>query len=118
MEVENPALFKALKMTSYVLYHISIKLQLNIETEILPTAGYSIEKVSIPQVSKPVTVIDCSGLGRHRDNWRVFYPDCEGVIFVIDATDAKRLSVVKNVIHEFLEDPCNFFCNSVNPLSD
>jgi len=82
---------------------------MSIETEILPTAGYSIEKVSIPHVSKPITVFDCSGLGRHRDNWSVFYSDCEGVIFVIDATDAKRLSLVKNAIHEFLEDPCKIF---------
>jgi len=51
-------------------------------------------------------VIDCSGLGRHRDNWRIFYPECDGVIFVIDAADSKRLSIVQKCIRDFLEDPC------------
>jgi len=79
--------------------------QMNIDHDILPTAGYSIQRISIPQVTRPITVIDCSGLGRHRDNWSIFYPECDGVIFVVDATDSKRLSIVQKCIREFLEDP-------------
>ena len=47
---------------------------------------------------------DCSGQGRHRENWKMFYSEVDVVVMVIDASDADRLSVVKEHIEDIILD--------------
>jgi GTPase SAR1 family protein len=54
---------------------------------ITPTVGYSVELASIPPCQKPVAVYDCSGNGRHRDQWEVFFEYADAIAFVVDSTD-------------------------------
>lgn len=73
----------------------------------MPTSLYSIEMISIPQLTKPILVFDLSGQGRHRESWRTFYPDADAIVYVIDSTDTKRLEILKKSIEDFLGDPGN-----------
>jgi len=46
-----------------------------------------------------------SGQGRYREQWQYFYPDVDGIFFVIDSTDKDRLNVVAEVLHEMAKHP-------------
>mgnify|MGYP001082844807 CR=1 FL=1 len=48
---------------------------------------------------------DISGQGRYREQWQYFYPDVDGIFFVIDSTDKDRLNVVAEVLHEMAKHP-------------
>ena len=69
------------------------------------TPYINIEKVHIPSDDKPCVVYDLSGQGRYRDNWSFFYPDVDGIMFVIDASDQDRLNIVKDVLDEMTKHP-------------
>jgi GTPase SAR1 family protein len=56
-------------------------------------------------LTKPILIYDCSGQARHRINWRLFYPEVDAVIFVIDCIDTPRFYNVGELIHEVLADP-------------
>jgi len=58
----------------------------------------------LPQIPKEVLVYDCSGQGRHRENWKIFYPKIDALIFVIDATDDKRLYIAKELLDNTAND--------------
>ena len=46
-----------------------------------------------------------SGQGRYRDSWSFFYPDVDGIIFMVDATDKERLHIVKEVLASMATHP-------------
>ena len=48
---------------------------------------------------------DISGQGRYREQWQYFYPDVDGIFFVIDSTDKDRLSIAAEVLHEMAKHP-------------
>ena len=50
-------------------------------------------------------VYDLSGQGRYRDNWSFFYPDVDGIMFVVDSTDKERLPIVVEVLEEMARHP-------------
>ena len=62
------------------------------------TPYINIEKVFLPESSMPCIVYDMSGQGRYRDNWQFFYPDVDGIIFVVDASDHDRIPIVAEVL--------------------
>jgi signal recognition particle receptor subunit beta len=72
--------------------------------EVLPTLGFAIESITSPSGRK-VLVYDCAGGYRYRSMWDYFVSECDGVIYVIDAADRDRLSLVKTNIDEFLRHP-------------
>ena len=53
---------------------------------------------SIPK--GPILIYDCSGQGRHRDNWKIFYSYADCVFFVIDATDEARIPIAGKYLKE------------------
>ena len=75
------------------------------ECEITPTIGFQMEIVNPQNLDKPVLIYDCSGQARHRINWRIFYPEVQCVIFVIDSTDKNRMYNVDKLIKELLLEP-------------
>ena len=53
----------------------------------------------------PCVVYDISGQGRYRDNWSFFYPDVDGILFVVDCADKDRLPLVVEVLEEMARHP-------------
>lgn len=48
-------------------------------------------------------LIEISGHIRYRDYWKTFFPQVEGIVFVIDGTDTPRLPVVKELISKMFD---------------
>ena len=69
------------------------------------TPYINIEKVTLPFNNQPCVVFDMSGQGRYRENWSFFYPDVDGVFFVVDTADRDRLSIVQEVLMEMAKHP-------------
>lgn len=46
-----------------------------------------------------------SGQAKYRSLWERYYADCQGVIFVIDSSDAMRMAVAANELQLMLEHP-------------
>ena len=45
-----------------------------------------------------------SGQGKYRNLWKHYYPDTDGIIYVIDSSDKDRICVVKDELSVMLED--------------
>ena len=43
--------------------------------------------------------------GRYRESWSFFYPDVDGIFFVVDASDLERLSVAQEILQEIVRHP-------------
>ena len=72
---------------------------------VMTTAFINVEKITLPLSNETCIVYDMSGQGRYREQWQYFYPDIDGIFFVIDATDKERLSVAAEVLHEMARHP-------------
>ena len=68
---------------------------------IQPTIGLGKCTFSSHQTSW--TVWDMSGQGRYRDLWSYYYPHVHGIIWVVDATDVKRIGVVRDEFMKTLQ---------------
>lgn len=90
------------------------------QAELISTTSFmSVEKVTLPfsqqqclvydmsgQVSNHSFELDCIGYllvllcrqGRYREAWSFFYPEVDGIFFVVDAGDFERLSVAQEVL--------------------
>ena len=72
--------------------------------EIVPTMGFAIEHLNTGRGTRTV-VYDCSGQARYRKMWDHFMNEADGFIYVIDASDKIRLSIVKDVIQDLVAHP-------------
>ena len=82
------------------------QLNQNMGTEIYFSTPYiNIEKIKLPECSMECVVYDISGQGRYRENWCFFYPDVDGIFFVVDTTDRDRLPIVAEVLEEMARHP-------------
>jgi ADP-ribosylation factor-like protein 6 len=72
---------------------------------ITTTAFMAVEKITLPFSSDQCIVYDLSGQGRYREQWQYFYPDVDGIFFVVDASDLTRISIVQEVLHEMARHP-------------
>jgi ADP-ribosylation factor-like protein 6 len=59
----------------------------------MTTPFLNVEYVTMTGTSEKCIVYDLSGQGRYREQWQYFYPDVDGIVYVIDATDTERLSI-------------------------
>ena len=62
------------------------------------TPYLNIENVKMPSSTQQCVVYDMSGQGRYRESWSFFYPDVDGIFFVVDTTDRERLSIVQEIL--------------------
>ncbi|KAF4661710.1 hypothetical protein FOL47_006566 [Perkinsus chesapeaki] len=95
-----------------------------VSLETVPTVGFSIEEFSNHGIN--FCAFDMSGQGKYRSLWEHYYPDCEGIIFVIDSTDQLRFAVAREELQSMLQSvelaakpnvPVIFFANKMD-LSD
>ncbi|KAI8588851.1 putative ADP ribosylation factor 79F [Geranomyces variabilis] len=59
----------------------------------VPTVGFSLDRFNHHNLH--ITVFDMSGQGRYRPFWEHYYGDADGVVWVIDSSDAARISVAR-----------------------
>eukprot|EP00470_Lotharella_oceanica_P011548 CAMPEP_0170189212 /NCGR_PEP_ID=MMETSP0040_2-20121228/46265_1 /TAXON_ID=641309 /ORGANISM="Lotharella oceanica, Strain CCMP622" /LENGTH=119 /DNA_ID=CAMNT_0010436709 /DNA_START=1 /DNA_END=357 /DNA_ORIENTATION=- len=93
------------------------------ETDLPPTAGLQVENFRLDQLRGiKCTMWDMSGSGKYRNLWEHYYKDCNGVIFVIDSADEKRLTEVRDEISQMINHdhmgkngvPVLFFANKAD----
>jgi small GTP-binding protein len=65
-----------------------------------PTIGHNIEMIKFNKWN--ITLIDVTGQKKFRFLWGGHYPNLDGLIYVIDASDKTRLEENKNVFLEFI----------------
>ena len=51
------------------------------------------------------TAFDMSGQGRYRNLWEHYYKECQGIVFVVDASDKLRMVVAKDELDMLLQHP-------------
>ncbi|XP_069049902.1 ADP-ribosylation factor-like protein 6 isoform X3 [Lepisosteus oculatus] len=71
--------------------------------DIVPTIGFSVEKISSCSLS--FTVFDMSGQGRYRSLWEHYYRDAQAIIFVVDSADRLRIVVAKEELEALINHP-------------
>jgi GTPase SAR1 family protein len=60
---------------------------------VVTTPFINVEKVFLPHSNDQCIIYDLSGQGRYREQWQFFYPDVDGIFYVVDSTDLDRVSV-------------------------
>jgi len=89
-------------------------------SDIVPTVGFTVEKVVTNGLN--FTVFDMSGQGRYRNLWEHYYKDAQAIIFVVDSNDRLRIVVAKEEFDMLLEHqvvktkriPILFFANKMD----
>merc|ERR1719473_1179773 len=69
----------------------------------VPTVGYAVEEFTKHGIN--FCAFDMSGQGRYRNLWEHYYPECEGIIFVVDSTDHLRYVVAKDEFEAMISAP-------------
>ncbi|KAL1928154.1 hypothetical protein VTP01DRAFT_3070 [Rhizomucor pusillus] len=67
---------------------------------IAPTVGLNIGRVDIR--SSRITFWDLGGQRDLHSIWERYYPECHGIVFVVDATDEKRLEECKDTFEKMI----------------
>ena len=81
-----------------ILYQL--KLGMNLET--IPTMGFVYEKIEHKNFK--LSVWDVAGQDALRPLWKHYYQNTKGIIFVVDSSDEKRMSLAKEELHKILGD--------------
>ncbi|CAL8094743.1 unnamed protein product [Calicophoron daubneyi] len=68
---------------------ILYRLKLGESVNVIPTIGFNVEKVKYKKFR--LSIWDTGGQYKIRPLWRHYYQDTQGIIFVIDSNDPKRL---------------------------
>ena len=81
-----------------ILYQL--KLGMNLET--IPTMGFVYEKIEHKNFK--LSVWDVAGQDALRPLWKHYYQNTKAIIFVVDSSDEKRLSLAKEELHKIMND--------------
>lgn len=73
---------------------ILYKLKLGEIVTTIPTIGFNVETVEYKNIS--FTVWDVGGQDKIRPLWRHYYQNTQGLIFVVDSSDTKRVAEAEN----------------------
>ena len=71
----------------------------------MTTPFINVEVVKLPYSGNECIVYDMSGQGRYREGWSFFYPDVDGIFFVIDCSDRDRIAIAQEVLQEMARHP-------------
>ena len=84
---------------------------------VMTTAFINVEKITLPLSNETCIVYDMSGQGRYREQWQYFYPDIDGIFFVIDATDKEKdaLMLTPEYVETFVDSPFLFLAADLPP---
>lgn len=76
------------------------KLKLDEAVTTIPTIGFNVEQVEYKNIQ--FTVWDIGGQTKIRPLWRHYYPNTNGIIFVVDSNDRDRIDVARDELHHLL----------------
>merc|ERR1712184_75481 len=79
---------------------ILYKLKLGEIVTTIPTIGFNVETVEYRNIS--FTVWDVGGQDKIRPLWRHYYQNTQGLIYVVDSSDAERVSEAQEELHKML----------------
>ncbi|KAI9220993.1 ADP-ribosylation factor family-domain-containing protein [Blastocladiella britannica] len=82
---------------------ILYKLKLDQVVQTIPTVGFNVESVTYKNVK--FNVWDVGGQDKIRPLWRHYYAGTQGLIFVVDSSDADRFAEAKDELHRIISDP-------------
>ncbi|XP_073681576.1 ADP-ribosylation factor 4-like isoform X1 [Garra rufa] len=81
---------------------ILYKLKLGEVVTTIPTIGFNVETVDYKNIS--FTVWDVCSQTKLRPLWKTFYPQTEGLIFVVDSSDHDRIETAAEELNVMLEE--------------
>ncbi|CAF4879553.1 ADP-ribosylation factor 2 [Pieris napi] len=81
---------------------ILYKLKLGEIVTTIPTIGFNVETVEYKNIS--FTVWDVGGQDKIRPLWRHYYQNTQGLIFVVDSSDTKRIQEAENELANMLKE--------------
>ncbi|XP_038222776.1 ADP-ribosylation factor 2 [Colias croceus] len=81
---------------------ILYKLKLGEIVTTIPTIGFNVETVEYRNIS--FTVWDVGGQDKIRPLWRHYYQNTQGLIFVVDSSDTKRIAEAENELANMLKE--------------
>ncbi|GAA6017166.1 hypothetical protein JCM10207_002558 [Rhodosporidiobolus poonsookiae] len=81
---------------------ILYKLKLGEIVTTIPTIGFNVETVEYKNIS--FTVWDVGGQDRIRALWKYYFQNTQGIIFVLDSCDTKRLAEAREELQFLLAD--------------
>ena len=81
---------------------ILYKLKLGEIVTTIPTIGFNVETVEYKNIS--FTVWDVGGQDKIRPLWRHYYQNTQGLIYVVDSSDAERVSEAQEELHKMLQE--------------
>jgi len=81
---------------------IVYKLKLGEVLNSIPTIGFNVETVEFKNIK--FNVWDVGGQDKIRTLWRHYYPNTQGLIFVVDSSDRARVDLAKEELHKMLAE--------------
>lgn len=81
---------------------ILYKLKLGDVVATTPTIGFNVETVEYSDIT--FNVWDVGGQDKIRPLWRHYMQNAQGLIFVVDSTDAARIGEARNELHRILSE--------------
>ncbi|KAI9368887.1 ADP-ribosylation factor family-domain-containing protein [Aspergillus egyptiacus] len=82
-----------------ILYKLKLT---NQEVTTIPTVGFNVESVTYKNVK--FNVWDVGGQDKIRPLWRHYYSGTQGLIFVVDSSDAARMEEARSELHKIIND--------------
>nr|QXF29062.1 Arf1d [Planomonas micra] len=79
------------------------KLHLGVSVTTIPTIGFNAETVTYGRVR--MNIFDVGGQEKIRPLWRQFLDGAGGVIYVVDSSDAERVTIARDELHSLLMQP-------------
>lgn len=80
---------------------ILYRLKLGEEVETIPTLGFNVE--TLHRGNLRLIVWDIGGQEQLRKIWRFYFHGTNGLIFVVDSSDHKRINLVKDEVEKMLQ---------------
>ncbi|AEO63702.1 cfc10bd9-f837-476f-8c1c-80c904c90bc2 [Thermothielavioides terrestris] len=81
---------------------ILYKLKLNQTMTTLPTVGFNVETFTYRNIK--FNMWDVGGQDKIRPLWRHYYSGAQGLVFVVDSSDHRRIDEAKTELHRILND--------------
>ncbi|KAF4669220.1 Arf GTPase arl1 [Perkinsus olseni] len=81
---------------------ILYRLQVDDIVQTIPTIGFNVETIQVKNVK--LQVWDLGGQSSIRPYWRCYYPNTNGIVYVVDSADRDRLPDARRELNNLLDE--------------
>ncbi|KAF4674124.1 Arf GTPase arl1 [Perkinsus chesapeaki] len=81
---------------------ILYRLQVDDVVQTIPTIGFNVETIQVKNVK--LQVWDLGGQSSIRPYWRCYYPNTNGIVYVVDSADRERIPDARQELTNLLEE--------------